>query len=200
MNDEDDSGSDQVRIERAAPRHAALVSDLFTRADVPCFCQYYQFEGDHRDWQNRCANARDTSRVALESEIESENLNAWVARYRDQVVGWTRVRTPAEMTRAYDGRLYRGLPCFSGERDNVFTLSCFLIDPHWRRQGLATELLHAVTEWARDRGASALEALPRGSSEVTDEEQWMGPLAMYEEAGFETVHAFAPYPVLRLSF
>jgi hypothetical protein len=54
-----------LMIERAAPRHAQPVRELFVRADVPCFCQYYQFQGDHRDWQNRCANSADESAAAL---------------------------------------------------------------------------------------------------------------------------------------
>jgi GNAT superfamily N-acetyltransferase len=104
------------------------------------------------------------------------------------------------MAKLYQGRLYRGLPCFSGDRASVATVSCFLIEPEWRRQGVASELLGAAIEGARTAGFAALEALPRGATDVSDEEQWMGPASLYEQAGFAKVHDFSPYPVYRLAF
>ena len=190
--------NDTLEIERVAPRHAQAVRDLFMRADVPCFCQYYQFQGDHRDWQNRCANATEENAAALCAEIEAESVMAWVAVYSQQVVGWVRLRRPGEMSKLYEGRLYRGLPCFSGDRERVATVSCFLVQPEWRRQGLASELLGTALDGAKTAGFSAIEALPRGATDVTDEEHWMGPATLYEQAGFVKIHDFAPYPVFRL--
>jgi GNAT superfamily N-acetyltransferase len=187
-----------LHIERAHSGHADEVMALFERADVPCFCQYYQFEGDHRDWQNRCANNREESQNALREELKGETLHAWVAMRGEAVVGWARLRSPTQMGKLYEGRLYRALPCFAGERASVMTLSCFLVDPAQRRQGIAQRLLEQVLNWARDHGISAVEALPRGASDVSDGEQWMGPLPIYEQAGFVRVHDFSPYPVYRL--
>lgn len=188
-----------MTIERAHQGHADGICDLFVRADVPCFCQYYQFSGDHRDWQNRCANDRAENRARLVAELKEESLHAWVARREETVVGWTRVRPPEQMKKTYEGRLYRGLPCFSGEREGIVTLSCFLVDPEVRRQEVARNLLDAAITWARSQNLRAIEALPRGATDVSDGEQWMGPRSLYDRAGFALVHDFAPYPVLRLS-
>ena len=80
------------------------------------------------------------------------------------------------------------------------SVSCFLVDPGSRRHGIAKKLLQRAIQWARERGASGIEAFPRGAQDVSDEEQWTGPLGLYEGEGFALVHDFPPYPVLRLTF
>src|SRR5690606_30027086 len=47
-------------------------------------------------------------------------------------------------------------------------------------------------------GARSLEALPRGASDASDAEYWLGRSSTLLAAGFQVVHDFAPYPVLRL--
>jgi len=185
-------------VERAKGEHSAQVQALFKRADVPCYCQYWQFDGDHRQWQDRCANHREKNVFGIAEQLSQESIVAFVARDKERVVGWARVARPAELSKLYSGRLYRGLPCFSEGRDEVRTLACFLVDPTLRRQGVARKLLKSVIELSRESGAKYLEALPRGATDVSDEEQWMGPLALFVEAGFQVVHDFSPYPVLRL--
>ena len=50
---------------------------------------------------------------------------------------------------------------------------------------------------ARGAGATSLEAFPRSDVDVADAALMMGPLALFVRAGFEVVHDFSPYPVLR---
>jgi len=79
----------------------------------------------------------------------------------------------------------------------VMTVGCVLVVPAFRRRGIARRLLGAQVDYARQLGARALEAFPRGASDVSDGEQWMGPLSIFAELGFAVVHDFSPYPVLR---
>lgn len=187
-----------LTIRDAEAKDASALQGLFKSADVPCFCQYWQFEGDHRDWQNRCANAREENAAALEQQLAEQSLVGFVAFVGERLVGWARLESPAKMRKLYEGRLYRGLPCFSEERSKVRAVACFLVEPESRRQGVASRLLEHLLNKARASGVSHVEAFPRGATDVTDEEQWMGPLSMYESAGFQTVREFGPYPVLRL--
>jgi GNAT superfamily N-acetyltransferase len=187
-----------VEVRPVAKTDAALLQALFERADVPCYCQYWQYPGDHRDWQNRCANERDENSRLLEQQLRESALFGFVAIHQGQIVGWARLEEPEKMKKLYDGRLYRGLPCFSGERTNVRAIACFLVDPELRKRGVANSLLVEIMRFARQADLRALEAFPRGATDVSDGEQWMGPLAIYQSAGFETVRDFGPYPVLRL--
>jgi hypothetical protein len=43
-----------------------------------------------------------------------------------------------------------------------------------------------------------VEAFPRSDLDVPAAALMMGPLALFVRAGFEVVHDFGPYPVLRL--
>jgi len=191
--------SEATVVRRVAASDADALSELFVRADVPCFCQYFQFEGDHRDWQNRCANSREENRAALREQLHAEQLDGLVAVVGERLVGWARLSRPVEMAKQYNGRLYKGLPCFSGDRESVRAINCYLVDPAERRKGTARRLLAALIDRAREHGATKIEAFPRTATDVTDEEQWLGPRALYEQAGFVVVHDFGPYPVMSLA-
>jgi GNAT superfamily N-acetyltransferase len=121
-----------------------------------------------------------------------------VAIQGDAAIGWLKVAPAGVMKKAYDRRLYRGLPCFAGDRAGVFLVGCALVHPAHRRQGVATALVAGAVELAPGWGATALEALPRRPREaVSDEELWTGPIEAFAANGFVEVNAFEPYPVLR---
>lgn len=188
-------------VRPALSEDAPSVTELFERADVPCFCQYYQFVGDHREWQNRCANDRASNRTGLALDLAEARTCAVIAVREETVLGWLRVAPAEQLGKLYDNRLYRAIPVLrEGDRRRAFAVSCFLVDPNWRRRGVARELLQAGIEAARGQGASMLEAFPRGADDVSDAEQWMGPRVLYEELGFQRIVDFAPYPVYRLDF
>lgn len=195
------AGATAVHVRQANGLDAEQVALLFERADVPCFCQYYQFDGDHRQWQNRCANDRTLNRQALEQDLAEEKMAAFIALADDRVIGWARIARRAELSKLYQNRLYRSLAVLAqGDSNTTFSISCFLVDPIVRRQGVARALLAACIELSKNLGASALEVFPRGATDVSDEEQWTGPESLYQEANFRLVHDFPPYPVYRLEF
>lgn len=189
-----------LQVESAGAAHADSIVELFSRCDAPCFCQYFQFPGDNRDWQLRCGEDREANARALRQQLSDGQLQGFVGTIEDEVVGWLRLERPELLTKRYQGRLYRGLPCFEGERARVMSVVCFLVDPKLRGQGVARSLLEAALGWGRAEGLSSLEAFPRGAEDVTEEEQWTGPVGLYTGLGFVRVHEFSPYPVFRFDF
>lgn len=146
----------------------------------------------------RCAGAPEQNAQALAEEFGERTPDALVAIDGKRVVGWCRLRPSGEMSKLLEGRLYRGLACLKENREKAWVLSCFLVDPAWRRRSVGRALLRAAIERASELGALRVEAFPCGASDVSDEQQWMGPLSAYLEQGFVIVHDFGPYPVLRL--
>jgi GNAT superfamily N-acetyltransferase len=189
-----------VSTEAAGPEHAAGLGALFEAAGVSCYCRFWHFEGTNNAWLLQCATAAGENRAALEAGLAagSDEARGVVARSGSGIVGWLKVAPVVVMKKAYDRRLYKGLPCFAGDREGVFLVGCALVHPEHRRRGVATALVAGAVLLAPAWGARALEALPRRPREaVSDEELWTGPMGAYARNGFVEVHAFEPYPVLR---
>jgi GNAT superfamily N-acetyltransferase len=185
----------------ARPEHTGGLAELFSRSEVPCHCRYWHFTGDKNAWLDRVANVSDRNRAEMTAALEcgSEEMAGTVALSAERVVGWLKLARATHIPKLYDQRLYRNLPCFSGAREGVFTIGCMLVDPAFRRRGVARALLRCTVDTARSLGGSAIEAFPRRAESVADAELWLGPYSLFLENGFEVVHDFAPYPVLRLS-
>jgi GNAT superfamily N-acetyltransferase len=146
----------------------------------------------------------------MEAAIEraSDEARGIVATAAEgEIVGWLKLAPVRSVRKAFEQRYYRGLSCFGGDREGVWLVGCVLVHPRHRRRGLARSLVRCAIQIGTERGARAIEALPRRASfDVTDEELWMGPLGVFAALGFEEVHrtpderasgAPDPYPVLR---
>jgi len=186
----------------AGPEHADGLGALFRAAASPCFCRFWHFSGTNNEWLDRCANAPDENERELRAALAArgDEARGVVAVLRDTgaIVGWAKVAPVASVRKAYDRRLYRGLPCFEGDRTGVFTIGCLLVHPGQRKRGVSEALVRGAVRIAPSWGARALEAFPRRPKEpVNDDELWTGPLSAFEKNGFVEVHTFEPYPVLR---
>ncbi len=195
-----------IHVEAAGPEHSAGLVALFEASGSPCYCRFWHFTGTNNAWLERSALAPDESRAELTAALaagsdEARGIVAIATRSDEppRVVGWLKVAPAAIMTKAYERRLYRKLPCFEGDRSGVFLLACALVHPEHRHRGVASALVGGAVQFATLCGARALEALPRRSKEpVSDEELWTGPMGAFTTHGFEVVNDFEPYPVLRL--
>ena len=190
-----------LAVEAAGPAHEAALAALFEAAGSPCYCRFWHFAGTNNAWLERCATAPEQNREELARALASgsDEARGVVALAGETLVGWLKVAPAGAVKKAYDRRLYRGLPCFGGDREGVFLVGCALVHPGHRRRGVATALVAGAVRIAKEQwGARALEALPRRPREpVSDDELWTGPMGAFAAAGFVEVHAFEPYPVLR---
>lgn len=185
----------------AGPEHAAALLELFERSDVPCYCRYWHFDGNTNAWLDRCAHHVEQNRAEMRVALEdgSPEMSGVVATSRSIVIGWMKLAPASSVPKLYSQRLYRALPCFEGDRDGVFTIGCILVDPAHRRTEVATRMLECAIRTVRERGGRAIEAFPRRAEGISDAEAWTGPFSLYERTGFQIVHDFAPYPVMRLA-
>jgi GNAT superfamily N-acetyltransferase len=193
--------SEDLRVEAAAAEHEGALAALFVAAGSPCYCRFWHFGGTNNAWLERCALAPEENRRELAEALRqgSDEARGVVAIAGDgAVVGWLKVSPEEAVKKLYDRRLYRGLPCFEGDRRGVFAIGCALVHPAHRKRGVATALVGGAVRLAPAWGARALEAFPRRPKEpVSDEELWHGPMGAYAAHGFAVVHEFEPYPVLR---
>ena len=138
----------------------------------------------------------------MKRAIDSKGENAAVLHARppiadeDRIVGWMKLSARAVVPKLRALPVYRSLDL--GPEDTTLSIGCLLVDPRARRRGVARALVTGAETHARARGARAIEAYPRRSSEpLHDEEAWQGPEQLFRELGFAPVVDLAPYPVYR---
>ena len=177
--------------------NAAALAALFERVESGCYCSYWHFARDKNAWLARLAFEPQENRRELFERARTPPRGV-IARQADgTAIGWMKLEPAVGLPKIYEQRVYRGIPALGADRAGVWTVGCFLIDPSFRRQGVARALLRRGLELARAAGALSVEALPRRAEGVRDEELWTGPLALFTAEGFAVVHEQSQYPVLR---
>lgn len=193
----------EVRCVPVAPEHAAGLRALLGEVSNGCYCRWWHFEGEDYDWTARCNLEPERNAAAMTEALEARSATAagLVALAEGEVIGWLKLAPAASMTKLYGRRVYRTLSCFDGDRSGVMVVGCMAVAPRHRRSGVAGALLRAAIDWARSQGATTLEATPRRAQQaVRDDELWMGPPNLFDEAGFVRVDDGPDaYPVLRLT-
>ncbi|MEZ5989060.1 MAG: GNAT family N-acetyltransferase [Planctomycetota bacterium] len=81
----------------------------------------------------------------------------------------------------------------------VWALSCLLVRPDRRRQGLARRLVEDVVADLRARGVARLQAFPKNADDLDDGEVWTGPRGLYAALGFELRRPGEPRSVWELA-
>jgi GNAT superfamily N-acetyltransferase len=184
----------------ARPEHGEALGRLFASTGYGCYCRYWHFAGGPREWLMRCAQTPELNAVEFAERfaLGGEDVRGLVALTPGgEIIGWLKLAPAHAVQKIYQQRLYKDLPCFAGERAGVYTIACVQVREDQRRRGVARALMKRAVEVARAWGARSIEAFPRRDADMSDASLMMGPLAVFEELGFEVVRDFSPYPVLR---
>lgn len=67
---------------------------------------------------------------------------------------------------------------------SVHAITCFMVAPQFRKQGLAHKLLSAVLDDLKHQGVIRVQAYPKRGNALKDGSVWMGPESLYMKAGF----------------
>jgi GNAT superfamily N-acetyltransferase len=172
---------------------------LFDASSCGCHCRYWFFDGTKNDWLARTAFEPEKNKMELGLELGTEPLVGVVAtvtistRQRisaPQIVGWMRLTERARVPRLPRLPVYKMLEL--GDDAGIASISCFLVHPEYRGQGVAHALLAAAIQLV---GATHhMEAYPRRAMDaqrLSDEEAWLGPIHLLESQGFQA-HAVEP--------
>jgi GNAT superfamily N-acetyltransferase len=183
----------------AAPRHAAGLAALFASNGYGCYCRFWHFSGTSREWLERCAQRPEENCGEMQAALaaRSPEMQGVVALRDGEIVGWLKLAPASALPKLYGQRLYKDLPPLTGDRTRIWCVACLLVREDQRHRGVARGLLASALELASAWGASALEAFPRSDPDLADASLMLGPTRLFLEAGFEIVHDFYPYPVLR---
>jgi GNAT superfamily N-acetyltransferase len=108
-----------------------------------------------------------------------------VAYLDGEPVGWCAV----EPRTAYEGLLRNNRVPWTDRAedksdDSVWAVTCLLTRAGYRKRGISRALAHAAVDFARERGARAIEGYPINTKDVILEELLVGTVATFAAAGF----------------
>lgn len=168
-----------VVLPAAVERFEDVAAVLGCDARAPCCCQYWRMtSGDYS--RSTLEGRRDALRAQL-----SETPPAGMVAYVDDVpVGWCGFG-PRERI----GRLVRSRTIPLVDDLPVWAIYCFTVRVGHRRQGIARALLDGLVGYAREHGATVLEAYPveTEGARIHGTAAYVGTVGMFEAAGFRRV-------------
>ncbi|MFL4474077.1 GNAT family N-acetyltransferase [Paeniglutamicibacter sp. MACA_103] len=194
---------------RIVPANQASSEDLEkifgTRGDPGhCRCQWFQNPGKSFGAltdEERAQRLRDQTACGTPRAKKTSGL---VGYLEDEPVGWCAV----EPRTAYPRLLGSKIPWAGRDEDkdseDVWAAVCFVTRTGYRRMGVSRAMAVAAVDFARDRGARALEGYPRLLEEGKKSmwgEMFVGSRSIFEEAGFSEVsHPTPRRLVMRIDF
>ena len=188
----------RIRVEKLGASHLEAWAALFEATSSGCFCRYWHCTGTKNDWLERCAIAPEQNRAEHEAALKAGDPSArgLIAIEGDRVIGWMKLAPRAVLPKLRNLSVYRSLDL--GDDAGAYAVGCFVVHPEFRGRGVARALIAAAGEHVRSWGGTAIEAYPRHAIEpMHPEEVWMGPEAIFVEAGFRAIAGEVAYPVYR---
>jgi GNAT superfamily N-acetyltransferase len=191
------------------PANEASWEDLqaiFGTRGYTASCQCQKFKVGHWEWTSMDSEER-AWRLRVESGCghpDSPRTSGLVAYLDGEPVGWCAV----EPRTAYPRLPIRRVALAERGEDKhdatVWAVTCFATRAGFRRQGISRALAAAAVDFARKRGARALEAYPmltEPGQEVTWGELHVGNQRTFAAAGFSEVsHPTLRRVVMRVDF
>ncbi len=175
---------------------------LFEQGGDPkwCWCAYFRIRGFDFSSGGKTRHRAVMEEAVVETARE-QRAPGLVAYDGDEAVGWISIGPRADYERLAHSTVLKPV-----DDEPVWSIVCFVVGRRSRGQGLARTLLDAGITYAREHGATMLEAYPVEVAEgerVPSANLFRGTLAMFERAGFEVVArrsapgARTPRPIVR---
>jgi GNAT superfamily N-acetyltransferase len=159
-----------------------------------CWCMFYRRSGSRGPLPKGTTEAQ-ANRAALKALVDSGEPPGLIGYHGKVPVGWVSIGPRddyAKLRRSPVMKPVDDLP--------VWSIICFVVPSQYRRQGVARSLLAGAIAYAKERGATLLEAYPVDKpARSSDDAMWFGAKSMYDAVGFEEVaRRKANRPIVRI--
>jgi GNAT superfamily N-acetyltransferase len=176
------------------PANAASWEDLQmvfgTRGQASrCQCQRYKLRPRESFRSFPVEERADRLRRQTECGDPRSGTTSGLVAYLDgEPVGWCAV----EPRTAYEGLVRNNRVPWEGRAedktdDGVWAVTCLFTRAGFRKRGISRALARAAVDFARERGARAIEGYPMTTKNALLEELHVGTEGVFADAGFTTV-------------
>ena len=190
--------AEPIETRELAPELWPAVEELFgpRGACGGCWCMWWRVERGGKLWDE---TKGEPARRAFRGLVASGRALGVLAFAGGRPVGWCAFGPRAEFPRTERVRAYR-----RADAAGVWSINCFFIARPHRGRGVARALLAAAVAACRRHGAAVVEGYPvtaaADGKPLAAAFAWTGPLALFEEAGFQVVQVDSPSrPLVRLA-
>ncbi len=173
-------------IEPLSPQRIPDLAGLFEQGGDPkwCWCAYFRVRGISFSGGSKTRHRAILERAA-EDGAEEGRAPGLVAYADGEAVGWVSVGPREDYERLAHSKVLAPI-----DDTPVWSIVCFVVGRRSRGKGVANALLAAAIDYARDHGATMLEAYPvelEAGERIGAGEVYKGTLSMFERAGFKVV-------------
>ena len=167
-----------------------LVAIFGTTDAGHCQCQRFKVAGwIWRDstQEQRTAMLRAQTACGNRNATDTSGLVAYVD---DEPAGWVAVEPRTAYPKLRTSRVPWTGRAEDKDDDEIWAVTCLVVRKGYRGRGLTYPLALATIDFARERGARALEAYPmitQAGKEITWGELHVGARQVFEDAGFKQV-------------
>ena len=199
---------DSERALSIVPANQAGCDDLqavFGTRGTAAFCQCQRYKLRPREAFRKFPVEERAHRLRQQTDCghpESDSTSGLVAYLDGEPVGWCAV----EPRTAYEGLLRSARVPWEGRAedkadDSVWAVTCLFTRAGFRKRGISRVLARAAVDFARERGARALEGYPITTGNVIAEELHVGTESVFAQAGLTLVSRPTPRRVvMRVDF
>ena len=172
-------------VHTATCRSVEELDEVFgTRGSAAhCWCQFDRMPVAQLE-------ALDDARLRdlLAVELRRKPSPGVIATLDGERVGWCSVAPRSRFPRLTTGASTSS-PATARDDPAVWSVTCFVVRPGFRRRGVATALLTGAIDHARTGGAGWLEAYPVDTAgrKLAADDLYRGALSLFLAAGFEVV-------------
>ena len=143
-----------------------------------CWCMWFRLR--RKDW-DRMAGPR--KKAALKAIVDTGQPPGLLAFVDGEVAGWVSLDPRERFPHLEHSRSLRRV-----DDRPVWSIVCFVIGEHFRRKGVMTTLLQAAIDYAREHGATTVEAYPVDvAGPLTGFDGYTGVVSTFRRLGFVEV-------------
>jgi ribosomal protein S18 acetylase RimI-like enzyme len=150
-----------------------------------CFC-LHPYHNDE-EWEASNPHLNKTEAMV---RLAQGKLAGYLGYLDGNVIAWIAIGKRKSYKR------YAFLVNEEDDQKSIHSITCLMIDPEYRNQGIATALLERACADLKQRGIDILEAYPMDRPD-TNAHHHLGPFSLYQHAGFKIVDQVGIYARVR---
>ena len=154
-----------------------------TRGDpARCWCQFFKLT--NQQWWDEPTEAKEALLHAQAGEGTGPGLIAYLD---GEPVGWCAIEPRPNYPQALRSKVVTTASTERADDSSVWAITCFVVRTGFRRRGVATALVAAAVDWARQHDARLIEGYPVDTAareKTSAAALYHGSVSLFESAGF----------------